>query len=225
MADLFGNPRVVQLFIWLIPPVLALVGLLASGLTFAIIFAVIGLNLVLTAELLLRQTRRRFSAQILESERDIVDTAARMVADADLEHFYLWSSGYSDPKVDAVRRSEKVYLDSKRPEFRMRVLFNPHSANWTSAKVEEHRSLMRDLIASGKYAFAPTEAEGLELCYADYVDPGGSRQYRAYVNFMRPDRTPYVGIYFDTGTDPKHERVTQSIKTIFETEWARARPA
>ncbi|MCI4352596.1 MAG: hypothetical protein L3K14_04330 [Thermoplasmata archaeon] len=222
MSDPLGNPRVVQLLIWLVPPGLALVGLLASGLVFGVILAVLGLNMVLTSELLLRQSARRFTPQILESERDIVDQSARMLTDAELELLYIWTADYSDPKTDAVRRSEKVFLESKRPEFRMRVRYGPRSVNWTPERCQAHRDSMQELITSGKHSFAPTTTEALELSYADYVDDRGSRQYRAYINFVLPDRTPYGVISFDTGIDGEHERVSQSIKRIFEAEGARA---
>ena len=221
MSDPLGNPRLLRLFIWLVPPGLALTGLLASGLVFGGILAVLGLNIVLTAEVLLRASHPRFTPQILESERDIIDQAGRLVADADLEHLYIWSADYSDPKADAVRGSEKAFLETKRSGFRMRVLYNPKSSNWTAERLRGHKNSMASLIASGRYACAPTAFDGLELGYADYLDGRNSRQYRAYVNFVLPDRTPSVVISFDTGVDSRHERVTQAVRRIFEAEWAR----
>ena len=209
-----SNP--LKLVIAATSPALALLGAFVGGVPSALIFGVVGINVSITSEILRRQLLRPLDVVVKENEPEIVSTYLNMVEQADSICLYTWVGSYSTSRVDAAMQAMERLIASKGNQFRMTRLYNPQSPNWTPARIAAHQALMRGPIQDGKYRLAPTTLKAFEIGFIDYIGSTGARHYRAALNFLQDDGTPYVAVCFDSGVDPRHERVTRAIRRIFE---------
>lgn len=78
---------------------------------------------------------------------------------------------------------------------------------------------MNNSLTARKYSCKNTDIEDFEIHYSDY-EHKGELYHRALFVLLRGDIHPEVGFYFDSKVDRSHIEITNTVKNIFDKEWA-----
>lgn len=208
---------------WIIPLGLPALALVTKNLETAILLIPLGVSISIGLQVWKEVSREKVEAEVWVTPDEIATGYGRLVAEAHRECLFTWVANYPENRADAHLAAEASLLNAKQSNFKMIRLVGYDVPYWSKGRFETHLDERSKLRSVGKYeCYRADLGSGVELGYVDYKATGGEGEYKAAINFMLSDGTPYFAIVFDSALGKRHERITQAIRTLFMYEYRRA---